>query len=681
MWSLGSSACRSWRPHRLHQLLIAFTARRAAQCSFSTAPIAQAKATKRPKMDAGASQYGRWTKGALIKRIQALEYELRAKDQRGTPVVAATETTAAAATTTTTHSSSDGGNRIEPEAETDVGPQRKKKQKKQKKQKEGRSLDPSKYSTRLVALKLAYLGKNYGGFEYQNSANIPTIEEELWKAMVRACLIFPENPDEVNWDPWEYAKCGRTDRGVSAFGQVINIRMRSNRPLPKEPEETLAGTRDQAITETTAQDVGETETAEAAEKAPKREFNDITDELPYTRILNRLLPPDIRILAWCPTTPAEFSARHHCRERQYRYFFTQPAYSPMPSGMEDPKSRRSDDERPKNGWLDIEAMRSAARRFEGLHDFRNFCKIDGTKTQQSFRRRIFESAIVEAPDVETALPHLRRSEFQPSSSFISAGPSEPSTTASPPPPAENYPKVYYFHVRGSAFLWHQIRCMVSVLFMVGQGLEDVSVIDRLLDVAAEPRRPEYGLANETPLVLWDCLFPRDLDDDDPMTTTMTTRKKDDLLEWVYVGEDEARNAHGAKGLVDHVWGHWRDRKMDELLAGQLLGVVATQADLSLSLSLPRRNPNDAHRYAPVAQKMFEGGNRERSAGRYVPLLKRGRLASPQEAYDKEARRKGFENAAHMMEVMAQRKVEAEAEAAAGGEVTQVVGGGSGEMVE
>ncbi|RYC54560.1 hypothetical protein CHU98_g11644, partial [Xylaria longipes] len=420
-------------------------------------------------MDEGASQYGRWTKDALIERIQALEYKLRAKDQPGAP-----ETTAA---TTNSSSSSDRGNKIEAETQAEGEPQRRKKQKK-----EGRAIraiDPSKYSTRLVALKLAYLGKNYGGFEYQNSANVPTIEEELWKAMVKSCLIFPENPDEVNWDPWEYAKCGRTDRGVSAFGQVINIRMRSNRPLPKKTEEAPIETSHEVTAETTAQVVDETEAPEVTEKTPKREFNDITDELPYPRILNRLLPPDIRILAWCPTTPAEFSARHHCRERQYRYFFTQPAYSPMPSSMEDPKKRSSG--RPKDGWLDIEAMRAAAKRFEGLHDFRNFCKIDGTKTQQSYQRRIFESDIVEVPDVETALPHLRGSEYQPLS--LASAPSEPSTTASPPPAPENFPKVYYFRVRGSAFLWHQIRCMVSVLFMVGQGLEDASVIDKLLDVA------------------------------------------------------------------------------------------------------------------------------------------------------------------------------------------------------
>lgn len=338
-------------------------------------------------MDDGASQYGRWTKDALIKRIQALENKLREKDQVGSSIVTSAKTIAA----TTTNSLAYAGNRIDVEPEAEAGPQKK------KQRKEGRSIDPSKYSTRPVALKLAYLGKNYGGFEYQNSATIPTIEEELWKAMVKACLIFPENPDEVNWDPWEYSKCGRTDRGVSAFGQVINIRLRSNRPVPKEPEENPTETSDKATAETTAHVVvDEAEPAELTEKTPKREFNDLTDELRYPRLLNRLLPPDIRILAWCPTTPAEFSARHHCRERQYRYFFTQPAYSPSPSGIEDPKSHN--DGRPKDGWLDIEAMQATAKKFEGLHDFRNFCKIDPSKTHQSFQRRIFESDIVEVPD-------------------------------------------------------------------------------------------------------------------------------------------------------------------------------------------------------------------------------------------------------------------------------------------
>ncbi|KAI1424783.1 pseudouridine synthase [Xylaria sp. FL1777] len=623
---ISSSACRSWRQHRFHQL--ALTARRAAKCSFSTT---QVNASRRSKMDEGASKYNGWSKGALIEHIEALENEIRAKDLPGSQGVASTQT---------------------PEA---------------KKKKARRAFDPSKHSTRLVALKLAYLGKNYGGFEYQSHGGVPTIEEELWKAMVKCCLISPKNPDEVSWDAWDYSKCGRTDRGVSAFGQVISLRVRSNRPLPKEPGGSPTAPSDESAAETTAEDVGDTETPEAAEAPPKREFDDIVDELPYPRLLNRLLPPDIRILAWCPTTPAAFSARHHCRERQYRYFFTQPAYSPLPQSLEDPEarengsgsgSRAGEGNKPKDGWLDIEAMRAAAKKFEGLHDFRNFCKIDGGKTQQTFQRRIFESDVVEVRGAETALPHLLDDEFRPSSL---SSPSSSSSSSSPPASApEDFPKVYYFHVRGSAFLWHQIRCMVAVLFAVGQGLEDASVVDRLLDVAAEPRRPAYVLANETPLVLWNCLFPRDLDD--PTRT--------DGMEWVYVGEGRAAEAHGASGLVDHVWEQWRERKMDELLAAQLLGIVATQADLSL-----RRDPK-APQYAPAKLKAFEGGNRERSVGTYVPLLKKPRLASPQEAYDKEARRQGYEDAAHMQAVIAQRK----AEAAARGEVVQTVEDGSSEAV-
>jgi tRNA pseudouridine38/39 synthase len=574
-----------------------------------------------------SDRYGRWTKNALIKRIQALEYKIHAKEQQSTaPAPVTSAETAAPAVANS-------------EEEGETGSQKKKK-------KVERDIDPSKYSTRLVALKLAYLGKNYGGFEYQSSAKIPTIEEELWKAMVKACLIFPEKPHEVNWESMEYSKCGRTDRGVSAFGQVIAVRVRSYRPLPERPEEEEKATTTnsdeiEVTAEAMPQDDGDRETKEDVPK--KREFNDLTDELPYPRLLNRLLPPDIRVLAWCPTTPAEFSARHHCRERQYRYFFTQPAYSPIPQSLEDPKSH-SDSSKPKNGWLDIEAMRTAAKKYEGLHDFRNFCKIDGGKQLQNFQRRIFESDIVEVPDVETALPYLSNPEFLPST--VPSSPTEPSTTASPPPPPERFPKVYYFHVRGSAFLWHQIRCMVAVLFMVGQGLEDASVIDRLLDVTAEPRRPAYILANETPLVLWDCLFPKDLDDPD----------RTDGMDWVHVGEDNPLNAHGASGLVDHMWEQWRERKMDELLAGQLLGVVTSQADLRL-----RRNPR-APRYAPVTQKMFEGGNRERGGHKYVPLLQKARIASPQEAYDKEAKKRGYENAAHMQEVIAQRKADAEADA-------------------
>ncbi|KAI1471323.1 pseudouridine synthase [Daldinia caldariorum] len=540
-------------------------------------------------MDERDPTYNKWTKDALIRRIQYLEANLRDGGHKSEP-----------AQGSTTATSADGDAANPP-----------------KKKKVPGKIDPSKYATRLVAFKLAYLGKRYGGFEYAAHANQPTIEEELWKAFVKTCLIFPEKPDEVNWDSIEYSKCGRTDRGVSAFGQVIAVRVRSNRPLPKEEQPAEASQGDENI------EVAAEPGVEADEVEEKREFDDFTDEIQYCRLLNRILPPDIRMLAWCPTTPEDFSARHDCCERQYRYFFTQPAFAPIPQSLENPANTS---QKLKAGWLDIEAMRKAAKKFEGLHDFRNFSKIDPSKINVKFQRRIFESDIVEVKDAGAALPFLDSEEYRPAGLDLQ----------------EKLPKVYYFHVRGTAFLWHQIRCMAAIVFSVGQRLEDPSIVDKLLDFEAEPRRPNYQLADDVPLVLWDCKFPR-------------PEKPENALKWVYVGEDNPLNQHGSHGLMSSMWEYWRERKLDELLAGQLLNVISSQADISL------RKDSKAPLHVPATVKAFEGGNKERLAGRYQPVLQKPRGGSAEEVFDREARRKGYANAAEWREVLLKKKQEAGAD--------------------
>ncbi|KAK4352472.1 hypothetical protein RND71_027990 [Anisodus tanguticus] len=61
-------------------------------------------------------------------------------------------------------------------------------------------------------------------------------------------------------------------------------------------------------------------------------------------------------------------------------------------------------------------------------------------------------------------------------------------------------------IKGSAFLWHQIRCMVAVLFLIGQGLESPNVLDALLDIERTPWKPQFPVAPEIPLVLQSCEF-------------------------------------------------------------------------------------------------------------------------------------------------------------------------------
>ncbi|KAF4125849.1 tRNA pseudouridine38/39 synthase [Geosmithia morbida] len=570
-----------------------------ASRSYSRAAAAAAGTPRRRKMGDNTSghDYTKWTKDGLIERLRRVEAELQkhlpiSEQQQPKEVVASAPAAAAAPAPAPAP----------------------------KKRKETAKLDPANYNTRYIVLKLAYLGKNYGGFEYSASGILPSVEEELFKALTRACLIFPEDQNAVDFSTCEYSKCGRTDRGVSAFGQVIGIRVRSAKPVPgrmkrkkkerKEDEGEVAAAA--AAAAVGPQPKTTEEEAKAREPPP---FDPIADELEYPKILNRLLPRDIRVLAWCPTPPADFSARFSCREREYRYFFTQPAFNP-PIG---PAAA----DQPHTGWLDIDAMRDAASRFEGDQDFQNFCKIDPAKNITTYRRGILESNIYEAEGMGTTMPHLLPD------------------TAVAPPDGSPYPKVYYFRVRGTAFLWHQIRHMVSVLFHVGQGLEKPDIVTRLLDTKANPRRPTYTMADEVPLVLWDCVFRDDQGRD---------------LDWIYV---DGRNT-SAFDTTESLWRLWREVKMDEILASGLLRLVAQ------GVSAARKETSDVQQQQQHQQgetrgkkkraglggeysiKRFEGGNGARAVGKYLPIMVMKLMDSPQEQNDRYAQRKGFSSHAELM---------------------------------
>ncbi|KAF8377220.1 hypothetical protein HHK36_030594 [Tetracentron sinense] len=261
---------------------------------------------------------------------------------------------------------------------------------------------------RFVALKVMYFGQRFYGFASEAQMD-PTIESEIFKALEKTRLLVGDK------EKLRYSRCGRTDKGVSSVGQVISLFLRSN----------LKGTGVSANYE---------------EIAPKEQCE---GEVDYVRVLNRVLPKDIRVIGWCPA-PTDFHARFSCLSREYKYLF----------------------------WkenLDILAMEIAGKKFVGEHDFRNFCKMDAINVH-NYRRHVtlFEISTCD-----------ERSEDD---------------------------QVWAITIKGSAFLWHQVRCMVAVLFMIGQGLESPSVIDALLDTNGTPRKPQYPMAPELPLILQSCEF-------------------------------------------------------------------------------------------------------------------------------------------------------------------------------
>ena len=473
-----------------------------------------------------------------------------------------------------------------------------------------RQFDPSKYSTRYIALKFAYLGQRYNGLEYHanNKTPHPTVEEELWKALYKAKLIFPSpnaslRDDEPNWEGCEYSKAGRTDKGVSAYGQVIGIRVRSNRPVTS----SQAGIGD----EEGYGEVVRVDQSSCSDVSPPNDadFNPIDHEIPYPQILNRLLPPQIRILAWCPSPPAEFSARFSCRERSYKYIFTQPAFAPSPGlrGLSEDSGSQS---HRREGWLDIHAMRTAVKKLEGLHDFRNFCKVDASKQIQNFERRINKAEVVEVKHNEggpmgfLGLPDFQQHHLP--------------ETADGRPNIPSLPEVYAFKVQGSAFLWHQVRHMVAILFLVGQGLEDPSLIDSLLDISQTSQKPVYDMADAEPLVLEDCKFPGS------------------DLQWVYLGDytgfecgitrigSKGNGKYGRGGSVDELWKVWHKHKIDETLAGSLLDLAVQGPEINVT---NKDSQQDHSRSNPQSQRVYLGSSAPRLVGKYVPVLRRPRMES------------------------------------------------------
>ncbi|XP_068515299.1 tRNA pseudouridine(38/39) synthase isoform X4 [Anas acuta] len=184
-----------------------------------------------------------------------------------------------------------------------------------------RPFDFSAYSRRHVALKIAYLGWGYQGFASQeNTSN--TIEEKLFEALKKTRLVDDRQTSN-------YHRCGRTDKGVSAFGQV---RMDLQAPMwGARDGDSMALVMNgdelgaqymavQVISLDLRSNLSEGKKLNGCKGNSEGKNSKSEEELCYTHILNRVLPPDIRVLAWSPVEP-DFSARFSCLRRTYRYFF------------------------------------------------------------------------------------------------------------------------------------------------------------------------------------------------------------------------------------------------------------------------------------------------------------------------------------------------------------------------
>ena len=142
------------------------------------------------------------------------------------------------------------------------------------------------------------------------------------------------------------------------------------------------------------------------------------------RRINDELPPDINVLA-IVKAPHRFHARHAAVARSYLYQVSR---------------RRSAFAKPFVWWvkesLDLDAMRRAAARFSGMHDFRSFS--DDDPEDKSTAVLIEDVTVAEDGDL------------------------------------------ILIRVAGSHFLWKMVRRMVGVIVAIGRGELEVSHIDEFL---------------------------------------------------------------------------------------------------------------------------------------------------------------------------------------------------------
>ena len=222
-------------------------------------------------------------------------------------------------------------------------------------------------------------------------------------------------------DDFECQGSGRTDAGVHALAQVAHLEVRM--PMPLET---------------------------------------------FRRGVNDVLPADINLLAVSKATH-RFHARHAAVARSYLYQVAR---------------RRTAFAKPYVWWvketLDLAAMRDAAARFEGMHDFRSFS--DDDPEEKSTAVLIDEVAIGEDGDL------------------------------------------VLIRISGSHFLWKMVRRMVGVLVEIGRGgLAIAAVHDFLRGPSSTPARltaPSSGLFLERVLYQGDA---RNL----PLTPAVAVRARPD----------------------------------------------------------------------------------------------------------------------------------------------------------
>ncbi|KAI0317151.1 pseudouridine synthase [Amylostereum chailletii] len=442
-----------------------------------------------------------------------------------------------------------------------------------------KTFDFSKAPRRKIALKFCYVGSEYGGLVFQDADTaLPTVEETLYNALAKTRLIDGgAGPKACEWE-----RCGRTDRGVSSAGQVVSLYVRSALGSPPNlaPETDTEARTDAGGAIDAPADVPQEEEEEEEGAFGGLEGFESLD-----------LEPESGPSASTCTAPPSKELRYVATlNRVLPPSLRVLAWSPV---SPDFSARYSCRARHYKYFfhphaLDIEAMRRGAARVVGAHDFRNLSKLDPGKQLTNYTRAIARAEI--NPVEGTAM--------------------------------------YVLDLVGNAFLYHQVRHIMGVLFLVGAGLEAPSIITDLTNAdpsapirayaPADPApavvtcKPVYEMADALPLVLWDCKYA------------------EGDVRWQADGAPSDRATE-----QEDRWSSLYEQMQAIHQRAQIHGAI-DKLFLDASAVYHRPSPNPFPLARPLAEtpdalagkgvfSIPTGGGTFRRTGKYVPVLERKRL--------------------------------------------------------
>ncbi|XP_027699865.1 tRNA pseudouridine synthase A isoform X2 [Vombatus ursinus] len=198
-----------------------------------------------------------------------------------------------------------------------------------------------KLPKRKIVLLMAYSGKGYHGMQRNlGSSQFKTIEDDLVSALVQSGCI-PENHGE-DMKKMSFQRCARTDKGVSAAGQIVSLKVWL--------------------------------------------IDNILEKI------NSHLPSHIRILGLKRVT-GSFNSKNRCDARTYFYMLPTFAFAHKDHDVQDERYRLSPET--------LEKVNQLLAGYKGTHNFHNFTSQKGPK-EPSARRYIMEMHC-EAPFVREGM--------------------------------------------------------------------------------------------------------------------------------------------------------------------------------------------------------------------------------------------------------------------------------------